>query len=207
MSFPCLIYGYINVQIAIHSHIHKRIDAIIIYCHNCGMAEGAPHRVRLRLPDGAEFEAEGSAEFVASERREFLGTRAPRVVAGAAGPDPEAQPEPDWDRLIESKGPILQLRTKLPGEGAEREACLILLAAARGLLRQAKPTASQLARWLRASGYPIGRVDRAIQGSVDQGEILASGARRARRYELSGPGLAKGWRLAHKLAAHIQPAP
>lgn len=168
------------------------------------MAAETAHRLRLRLPDGAEFEAEGSAEFVAAERREFLGGRASKA-AGAAAADLEAPPEPTWERLIEAKGPVLQLRTKLPGEGAEREACLILLAAARGLLRQAKPTSAQLARWLRASGYPIGRVDRVLGDAVTQGEILASGTRRARRYELSGPGLAKGWRLAHKLAVHIQP--
>lgn len=170
------------------------------------MAAETAHRLRLRLPDGAEFEAEGSAEFVATERREFLGGRASKAAGAAAG-DLESPPEPAWERFIEAKGPVLQLRTKLPGEGAEREACLILLAAARGLLRQAKPTSAQLARWLRASGYPIGRVDRVLADAVTQGEILASGTRRARRYELSGPGLAKGWRLAHKLAAHIQPAP
>ncbi|TPW20144.1 MAG: hypothetical protein FD126_1977 [Elusimicrobia bacterium] len=168
------------------------------------MAEGTPHRLRLRLPDGAEFEAEGSAEFVAAERREFLGGRGPKA-AGAREAEAQGGPEPSWERLIETKGPVLQLRSKLPGEGAEREACLILLAAARGLLRQAKPTSAQLARWLRASGYPIGRVDRVIADAVNQGEIMASGTRRARRYELSGPGLAKGWRLAHRLASQIQP--
>lgn len=170
------------------------------------MAPETPHRLRLRLPDGAEFEAEGTAEFISAERLEFLGGRITRTGSAAAG-EPAGAPEPAWERLIEAKGPVLQLRTKLPGEGAEREACLILLAAARGILRQAKPTSAQLARWLRASGYPIGRVDRVIQDAVSQGEILASGTRRARRYELSGPGLAKGWRLAHRLAAHIQPAP
>ena len=169
------------------------------------MGTESRHRLRLRLPDGAEFEAEGSAEFVAGERQEFWTGRTAK--AAGAGADPQDAPEPAWDHLIETKGPVLQLRSKLPGEGAEREACLILLAAARGLLRQAKPTSAQLARWLRASGYPIGRVDRALADAVAQGEILASGTRRARRYELSGPGLAKGWRLAHKLALHIQPAP
>lgn len=168
------------------------------------MAAETPHRLRLRLPDGAEFEAEGSAEFVAAERREFWGGRAAKA-AGAAVAEAESPPEPAWERLIEAKGPVISLRSKLPGEGAEREACLILLAAARSLLRQTKPTSAQLARWLRASGYPIGRVDRALADAVTQGEILASGTRRARRYELSGPGLAKGWRLAHRLAAHIQP--
>ena len=192
-------------QIGIHRDMNRSVDVEKFSCHNPGMAAETPHRLRLRLPDGAEFEAEGSAEFVSAERLEFLGGRGPRA-AGAGAPDAAGAPEPAWERIIEAKGPVLQLRTKLPGEGAEREACLILLAAARGILRLSKPTSAQLARWLRASGYPIGRVDRVIADAVSQGEILASGTRRARRYELSGPGLAKGWRLAQKLSAHIQPA-
>ena len=164
-------------------------------------ADPSHHRLRLRLPDGAEFEAEGTPEFISRERLEFL---AGRQRPAATGPD-QTPVEPPWATLIETKGPVLQLRSKLQGEGAERDACLILLAAAKSILRQTKPTASQLARWLRASGHPIGRVDRAIGPAITQGEILATGTRRARRYELSGPGLAKGWRLAHRLAAHIQP--
>ncbi|MBI3296682.1 MAG: hypothetical protein HYZ75_00855 [Elusimicrobia bacterium] len=166
-------------------------------------AETPQHRLRLRLPDGAEFEAQGTPEFVSTERREFLGARQ-TPLSGAQ--DPAKPPaEPAWETLIEVKGPVLQLRSKIQGAGAERDACLILIAAAKSVFRQQKPTASQLARWLRASGYPIGRVDRVIATAVTQGEILASGTRRARR-ELSGPGLAKGWRLAHRLANHIQPA-
>ena len=162
-----------------------------------------PHRLRLRLPDGAEFEAEGTPEFISRERLEFLSGRQ-RPAPSAAGPEQIAA-EPAWETLVEAAGPALQLRSKIQGEGAERDACLILLAAAKSVLRQTKPTAGQLARWLRASGHPIGRVDRAISSAIAQGEILATGTRRARRYELSGPGLAKGWRLAHRLAAHIQP--
>lgn len=162
-----------------------------------------PHRLRLRLPDGVEFEAEGTPEFISRERLEFLSGRQ-HLAPSSAGPEQTAA-EPAWETLVETAGPALQLRSKIQGEGAERDACLILLAAAKSVLRQNKPTASQLARWLRASGHPIGRVDRAISSAVAQGEILATGTRRARRYELSGPGLAKGWRLAHRLAAHIQP--
>lgn len=163
------------------------------------------HRLRLRLPDGAEFEAEGNPEFISAERRHFIDSRHPQASGTAPGA-PETPQEPAWDILIETKGPVIQLRSKLEGPGAERDACLILLAAARSILRQTKPTASQIARWLRASGYPISRVDRTITLAVTQGEILASGTRRARCYELSGPGLAKGWRLAQRLSAHIQPA-
>ena len=162
------------------------------------------HRLRLRLPDGAEFEAEGNPEFISAERRHFIDSRRPEAAARHSGA-PETPQEPAWDILIETKGPVIQLRSKLEGPGAERDACLILLAAARSVLRQPKPTASQIARWLRASGYPISRVDRTINLAVTLGEILASGTRRARCYELSGPGLAKGWRLAQRLSAHIQP--
>lgn len=166
-------------------------------------ADSPQHRLRLRLPDGAEFEAEGSPEFVAGERREFLGARQQPISGTKETSEPPK--EPAWETLIEVKGPVLQLRSKILGNGAERDACLILMAAARNILREQKPTASKIARWLRASGYPIGRIDRVIAATVSQGEILASGTRRARCYELSGPGLAKGWRLALRLAHHIQP--
>lgn len=160
-------------------------------------------RLRLRLPTGAELEVEGTAEFVTAERREFLALQRPERPAGPA-PEPFPEPlEPDWSVVIETQGSQIQLRAK-PPEGSEREACLILLAAAKSLLKAPKPTAARLARWLRASGYPIGRVDRALQESIANGDILSSGSRRARRYELSAPGLAKGLRLSRELARRIQ---
>lgn len=167
------------------------------------MEKGA-HRLRIRLPSGAELEAEGTPEFIASERREFAALQAPRALSGAPESGPGAI-EPAWDELIELGGPNIQLRAKLGGGGTERDACLVLIAASRSLLRTPKPTAAQLARWLRASGYPVGRVDRAIQPALAKGDILASGSRRARRYELSGPGLAKAFRLAQQLHAVIRP--
>lgn len=164
------------------------------------------HRLRIQLPSGASFEAEGSPGFIAAERQEFIALQAGRRgVSAAAEAGPDAG-EPAWETLLETGGQKLALRAKLRGERGERDATLILLAAARSLLRERKPTAAQIARWLRASGYPVSRVDRAIQGAIDQGEILASGSRRARRYELSGPGLAKAFRLGRQHAAFIDPA-
>jgi len=170
------------------------------------------HRVRIRLKDGSEFEAEGTPEFVAAERREFAALTLPAPAFPSAAPPAgslEAQalgasPQPPWESILESRGrDQIQLRAKLR-EHTEKEACLILLAASGPLLRTPKPTAAQLARWLRASGYPIGRVDRAIQDCLDKGEILASGSRRARRYELSTPGLAKAHGLAYQLAVFLR---
>ena len=36
------------------------------------MAERMAHKLRIKLPTGAELDAEGSPEFIASERKEFM---------------------------------------------------------------------------------------------------------------------------------------
>lgn len=173
------------------------------------MASEKDARIRLKWPNGAEFEAEGSAEFVAREGREFLlsleGARTPAAggprTDGAAAP---ALPDVAWEQIFElDKGRTLQLRGKLPADKTERDACLVLLIGAAKRLHEPKPTATQLAKWLRRSGYPVGRMDRALQDAVTQGEILASGARRARRYELTSAGRLKALLLAEALSRSL----
>lgn len=162
-------------------------------------------KLRLKLADGSEFEAQGSTEFIQAERREFL---ASLRTLPAAGPQPQAKtaapgPEISWEAMIERKGHNISLRAKLPGDRPQKDACLVLLAASAKLLHQPKPTAAQLAKWLRVSGYPVQRMDRALQEAIAQGELLSSGSRRARRYELTGPGKIKAYLLAHGLATAI----
>jgi len=172
------------------------------------MPEERPHRVRLKLPGGAEFEAEGTPEFVHRERKEFLnsfntgGFEAAAQGSAASGSPPGA-PHIAWDAIIELRGRNIQLRAKLSGGKSEKDACLVLLAASHKLLSLPKPTATQLAKWLRGSGYPVLRMDRALQDAVAQGEILSSGSRRARRYELTAPGRLKAYILANQLSAVI----
>ena len=75
----------------------------------------------------------------------------------------------------------LTLRGKIQGgDKAGKDACLVLLMASERLLNQPRPTATMVAKWLRASGYPIGRMDRTLQDAISQGELLS----RAR----AGPG-------------------
>ncbi|MBI4677089.1 MAG: hypothetical protein HY748_05850 [Elusimicrobia bacterium] len=170
------------------------------------------HRIKIRLPDGSEFEAEGSPDFVERQRKEFLERRG---FAGAAlsstaepgekhaAPAAPAGPQISWETIAEPHGHTLQLRSKITGKGQEKDACLALLACSEKLLGLQKPTAALLAKWLRASGYPIQRVDRAVQDAVARGEILASGSRRARRYELTAPGRLKAFLLAEQLTRLI----
>ena len=176
-------------------------------CHNRDPVTSHPnHRLRLKLPNGAEFEAEGSPEFLISERELFL--RGAPAKTGPGAPSAAEEQEPGrpqiaWEIITEIRGRNIQLRAKLQREKSEKDACLVLLAASEKLLRQAKPTATQLAKWLRNSGYPIGRMDRTLQNAVTQGEILSSGSRRARRYELTAPGRLKAYINAEQLTANV----
>jgi hypothetical protein len=164
-------------------------------------------KLRLKLPDGAEFEAEGSLEFVRSERIEFIAGLKPQALGPSSTPKAPGragqEPEMAWETMIERKGHDIHLRAKLPEDRPLKDACLVLLAASQKLLHQPKPTAAKLAKWLRVSGYPVQRMDRALQEAIAQGELLSSGSRRARRYELTGPGRIKAFLLAHQLMAAI----
>lgn len=166
------------------------------------MAETNPHRVRLRLPNGAELEAEGDAEFVKNERAEFLLRQTP--VSGTAPVGPQKEPRVEWTAVVEAKAGGLTLRGKIPGgDKAGRDACLVLLLAADRLLSLPKPTATLLAKWLRSSGYPIGRMDRTLADAIAQGELLSTGSRRSRRYELTAAGRLKALLLAEQLTATV----
>jgi hypothetical protein len=167
-----------------------------------------PHRIRLKLPGGAEFEAEGTAEFVHNERLEFLSSLQrtmpePPSAAQSMPLGPAGAPQISWEGITEFKGRHIHLRAKLPAGKTEKDACLVLMAASHKLLNQPKPTATQLAKWLRNSGYPVARMDRALQDAVTQGDILSSGSRRARRYELTNPGRLKAFILADQLTTFI----
>lgn len=151
-------------------------------------------RIRLKLPSGAEIEAEGGEEFVKSE--------AQRLLAILETPAARAQPDASravWNEVAEPHPKGLVLRSKA-SPGMEQDACLLLLGAARALLSQTKPTATQLASWLRLSGTPVKRMDRILNEAVRKGDILASGARRSRRYELTAAGVRRANLQAVQLA-------
>lgn len=160
------------------------------------------HRVRLKLPNGAELEAEGDAEFVRQERAEFLIRQTP--VPGSPETGTGREPRVDWSAVVEARKGGLTLRGKIPGgDKAGKDACLVLLMASDRLLSQPKPTAAMLAKWLRASGHPIGRMDRTLQDAISQGELLSTGSRRSRRYELTASGKIKALLMAESLTAAV----
>jgi hypothetical protein len=164
------------------------------------------HRVRLKLPNGAELEVEGDAEFVRREREEFvLRQTAAATADGRPESPPDHEPRVDWRAVVTAKSGGMVLRSKIPeGDKSGRDACLVLLIASERLLSQPQPTSAMLAKWLRASGYPVGRMDRTLQDAISQGELLSSGSRRSRRYELTASGKIKALLLAERMTAVIQ---
>ena len=162
------------------------------------------HRVRLKLPNGAELEAEGDAEFVRQERADFILRQTPVTAAGGAQEQPGREPRVEWSAVVEARGGGLTLRGKIPGgDKGGKDACLVLIMASERLLSQPKPTATMLAKWLRTSGYPVGRMDRTLQDAISQGELLSSGSRRSRRYELTATGKIKALLLSEQLTAVV----
>ncbi len=161
------------------------------------------HRVRLKLPNGAELEAEGDAEFVRQERADFILRQTPLPAAGAPL-EPGREPRVDWNAVVEARDGGLTLRGKIPGgDKGGKDACLVLIMAAERLLSHPKPTATMLAKWLRASGYPVGRMDRTLQDAISQGELLSTGSRRSRRYELTASGKIKALLLSEQATAVV----
>ena len=160
------------------------------------------HRVRLKLPSGAELEAEGDADFVRQERADFILRQTPIAAAGAQ--EPGREPRVNWDAGVEARAGGLTLRGKIPGgDKGGKDACLVLIMAAERLLSLPKPTATMLAKWLRTSGYPVGRMDRTLQDAISQGELLSSGSRRSRRYELTATGKIKALLLSEQATAVV----
>ncbi len=180
------------------------VDESSVICDNKDMSTSHQHRVRLRLPNGAELEAEGEAEFVRQERAEFVLRQTELPGSPGSSGVTGREPRVDWSAVVETKSGGLVLRGKIQGsDKGGKDACLVLLMASERLLSQPKPTAAMLGKWLRASGYPIARLDRVLQDAVSQGELLSTGSRRSRRYELTASGKIKALLLSEQATLSV----
>lgn len=167
-------------------------------------------KMRFRLPNGEEFEAEGTREFIERERNYFLTligqTNTPTAPARTAFTTPSQPQESSagghteqylWERLLKEDGQTLLLRQKTKLEAAQ--IALLLVAGARVLLRQTDYSALELAKSLKACGISGGRLDRILSPELHAGRLIAKGSKRGRTYSLSDEGFAKAFLLAEKL--------
>ncbi len=191
-------------------------------------AEGR-HRLRIRHPSGAEFEAEGDVDFILSEKREFVSNICQQQArTGQAGPASEpAQKDRDAHEpggkaapaeglqgpaSQASQGQGLEIWHKIAvfkqnilvltiksPEIAKSQAPLLIIAAAQNLGSLREYPAIRLSKSMKASGYLPERLDRLLIQSIKEGRITASGMKRNRSYRLTPRGLAEAFSLASKV--------
>jgi hypothetical protein len=169
-------------------------------------------KIRFKLPNGEEFEAEGSLEFIESQRNYFFALlasqrRAPQTVQNPAPAQPQPpQKEPRnaplkphlWEDLLRQEDDLLVLRKKHKLTAVQ--GAFVILAGAKMLLGKDTYNALQLSRSLKLSGFETGRLDRLLKGEVSIGRLEAGGAKRSRCYKLTPQGMAHASVLAEKLA-------
>lgn len=170
-------------------------------------------KIKIRW-NGYELELEGTEQFVTSESERLLG----KLIAPSRSNSPTEKPSPTTD---DSKLPIhdlfdvwrkiaqphvrlrglwgLRYAVKNANNGGPWEAALLVLAIHHQLEKRTTLTALELMRALKASGYNPSRLDIHLKLPVAKGWMIPSGSRRARRYEITNPGINEAMRLAYEL--------
>ena len=156
-------------------------------------------RLRIKHPSGAEFEAEGPAELILSEKTLFLDSLNARTARRQEPTEEQPiQQQEQWATIAETGQGELRLKTKHPEIKAEA-AALIIMAASKYLNNTAGLSAIVLAKAIRRSGYIPGRIDRLLAKANKDGLVTASGTKRSRAYQITDRGAEKAWLEARKL--------
>ena len=163
------------------------------------------YKLRIKDPSGAEFEAEGPAEFILNEKESFLKdlNHGKAVVQGSPALPNHGQSAAGidfWDKFVEARGEQLRLRTKSPDISAA-EAALILIAANEALNQKESISALILSKALKTSGYVPDRLDRLLASEIREGRATASGTKRNRTYQATRKGLERAHKTINKIAA------
>ncbi|MCX5783867.1 MAG: hypothetical protein NTW04_05465 [Elusimicrobia bacterium] len=150
-------------------------------------------RLKIKFASGEEFEAEGNAQFVTSEKNRFF----ERI-------HPSQEPAPKinsavWKNISTVSNGVIYLKTKRQGFGAGAAALMIIAAAKAGGAENL--SALNLAKSLKKSGYQPQRIDRVLSSEVKNGDIIHTGAKRSRAYQITPKGMAKAFSMADKPSA------
>ena len=178
-------------------------------------------KIRFRLPNGEEFEAEGSQSFIEQQRNYFLTLigkggsisliptlpveTQPAISTPPAARTPIQTTRPDdlspirlWERIMREEGNVVVFRKRY--KLSIQESVILVLAGARVLLRKQQCSALEVSRALKLSNINInGRLDRLLAGEIQQGYLSSEGAKRSRTYSLTDKGVARSFVLAQKL--------
>jgi len=140
-------------------------------------------KLRIKLSSGAEFEAEGSLDFVSRQKAEFISE-----IANKSGGEPENRFYLAWSDLTIDVNGLKILKGKYP-EITANEAAILLIGA----------------NQLKSSGYKIIRIDRLLSNEIRNADIVFSGTKRNRVYTLSPKGWEKTLLIAKKINYILNP--
>ncbi|MCG2725613.1 MAG: hypothetical protein L6420_05030 [Elusimicrobia bacterium] len=163
------------------------------------------YRLRIKHPSGAEFEAEGSEDFIASEKHDFLSKfdRQSSHRQSLESSLKEDKSHAFWQNIVESRDNLYILKAKSP-EISPIEASLIIISASQATGQNDKISAINLSKSLKISGYEPERLDRLLSKKIKQGEIIASGSKRNRLYKLNQKGIQNAYMAIQKLKKAIE---
>lgn len=105
-----------------------------------------------------------------------------------------------WERVCKTEGSLVLIRRK-SRHLTPQSAALLVLAAAKVLLKQSEYSALSLVKSLKFGGYMEEgeRVDRLLHNDIKEGIITAGGYKRGRAYSTSAEGFARAFVLAEKI--------
>ncbi len=155
-------------------------------------------KLRIKLSSGAEFEAEGSLDFVSRQKAEFISE-----IANKSGGEPENRFYLAWSDLTIDVSGLKILKGKYP-EITTNEAAILLIGANQSNDKKGI-SAIRLSRALKSSGYKIIRIDRLLSNEIRNADIVFSGTKRNRVYTLSPKGWEKTLLIAKKINYILNP--
>ncbi|MEF3279466.1 MAG: hypothetical protein K6357_00645 [Elusimicrobiota bacterium] len=143
------------------------------------------YRIKLRYPDGLEFEVEGTKEFVVEQKNEIL---------SLAGRIKDAKKRDNISetisKIIDFKSNIPYIKIRLP-ELDQEMAFLIILCGYKLLQNLSEVSAISLSKALKLSGYSPKRLDRIARELIKDKSIDSYGSKRSRSYSITERGLTK----------------
>jgi hypothetical protein len=166
--------------------------------------DSSKHRIRIKIGDN-EFDAEGEQTAVQSQFQAFLAalSAVPAATPAKPGTPQNSQTNPhsadpgEFSRIFRQGEPLSLLA--LPrGKTVEADALLMLLYGYTKLGSEPSTTGTTLMKAAKLSGVSISRIDRIMDGQNKE-FVLAAGVKKARRYSLNNPGVARAESLMKQL--------
>ena len=158
-------------------------------------------KISIKLPNGAEFSAEGDQDKITALFEQFMAAAA----TAPAAPLPPAPAAAGTGATVNGAGALdtdlmrrlfatddyagVSLLVTPTGENANLDALMAILYGFAKLLNETSPTAIRLMRAATKSGLNVPRLDRVLKGEPRY--VTTSGRAKGQRYGLTNPGMAR----------------